>query len=158
MHKYMRAIGFSTLKSRKKLQELLVEVVINSDKRNIAKNLDNVILGEFSRDFANGLGIAVCGEFDEEEKFTYEYYYPYLEGSGITSYEDVSVERHADKESYAGVCDDMKVGISLIFYLKNKIPYIKVQSTNKLPIQGTSLTLSALSVSGTIMLPIQKDE
>lgn len=158
MHKYMRAIGFSTLKSRKKLQELLVEVVINSDKRNITRNLDNVILGEFSRDFANGLGIAVCGEFDEEEKFTYEYYYPYLEGSGITSYEDVSVERHADKESYAGVCDDMKVGISLIFYLKNKIPYIRVQSANKLPIQGTTLTLSALSVSGTIMLPIQKDE
>ena len=154
----MRAIGFSNLKSRKKLQELLVEVVINSDKRNIAKNSDNVILGEFSRDFADGLGIAVCGEFDEEEKFTYEYYYPYLEGRGITSYEDVTVERHADKESYAGVCDDMKVGISLIFYLKNKIPYIRVQSANKLPIQGTSLTLSALSVSGSIMLPIQKDE
>ena len=52
----------------------------------------------------------------------------------------------------------MKVGISLIFYLKNKIPYIKVQTENRLPIRGTSLTLSALSVDGTIMLPIQKDE
>ncbi|MCI8691694.1 MAG: DUF3881 family protein [Lachnospiraceae bacterium] len=158
MHKYMRAIGFSNIKNRRKLQELLVEAVVNSDSRNVARNQENVILGEFSKDFAKGLGISVCGEFDENEKFTFEYYYPYLEGSGITSYEDVTVERHADKESYAGVCDDMKVGISLIFYLKNKIPYIKVQTENRLPIRGTSLTLSALSVDGTIMLPIQKDE
>lgn len=158
MHKYMRAIGFSNIKNRRKLQELLVEAVVNSDSRNVARNQENVILGEFSKDFAKGLGISVCGEFDENEKFTFEYYYPYLEGSGITSYEDVTVERHADKESYAGVCDDMKVGISLIFYLKNKIPYIKVQAENRLPIRGTSLTLSALSVDGTIMLPIQKDE
>jgi hypothetical protein len=70
----------------------------------------------------------------------------------------VSVERHAEKESYAGVCDELKVGISLIFYLKNKIPYIKAQTTGKLPIRGTTLTLSALSVSGTVMLPILKDE
>lgn len=154
----MRAIGFSNIKNRRKLQELLVEAVVNSDSRNVARNQENVILGEFSKDFAKGLGISVCGEFDENEKFTFEYYYPYLEGSGITSYEDVTVERHADKESYAGVCDDMKVGISLIFYLKNKIPYIKVQAENRLPIRGTSLTLSALSVDGTIMLPIQKDE
>ena len=109
----MRAIGFSNIKNRRKLQELLVEAVVNSDSRNVARNQENVILGEFSKDFANGLGISVCGEFDENEKFTFEYYYPYLEGSGITSYEDVTVERHADKESYAGVCDDMKVGISL---------------------------------------------
>ena len=154
----MRAIGFSNIKNRRKLQELLVEAVVNSDSRNVARNQENVILGEFSKDFAKGLGISVCGEFDENEKFTFEYYYPYLEGSGITSYEDVTVERHADKESYAGVCDDMNVGISLIFYLKNKIPYIKVQTENRLPIRGTSLTLSALSVDGTIMLPIQKDE
>lgn len=158
MHRYMRAIGFSTIESHKKLQELLTEVVIHSDRRSITKNQDNIILGEFCKDFADGLGIAVCGEIDEEERFTYEYYYPYLEGTGITSYEDVTVERHAEKESYAGVCDDMKVGISLIFYLKNKIPYVRAQADDKLPIRGTSLTLSALSVSGMVILPIKKDE
>ena len=158
MHKYMRAIGFSSLESHKRLQELLTEVIIHSDRRNITRNQDNIILGEFCKDFAKGLGIAVCGEIDEEERFTYEYYYPYLEGSGITSYEDVTVERHAEKESYAGVCDDMKVGISLIFYLKNKIPYVRAQADNKLPVRGTSLTLSALSISGMVIFPIQKDE
>lgn len=158
MHKYMRAIGFSSLESHKKLQELLTEVVLKSDRRSITKNQDNVLIGEFCKDFAKGLGIAVCGEIDEEQRFTYEYYYPYLEGSGVTSYEDVSVERHAEKESYAGVCDDMKVGITLIFYLKNKIPYITAQTADKLPIKGTTLTLSALSVNGIVIMPIKKDE
>ncbi|MCM1188659.1 MAG: DUF3881 family protein [bacterium] len=158
MHKYMRAIGFSTFESRKKLQELLTEVVLNSDRRAITTNQEDTLIGEFCKNFADNMGIAVCGEFDDAEKFTYEYYYPYLDGSGVTSCEDVSVERHADKESYAGVCDDVNVGISLIFYLKNRIPYIKAQATGQLPIRGTTLTLSALSVSASVMLPIRKDE
>ena len=158
MHRYLRAIGFSTLENHKKLQDLLTEVVMNSVKRGITMNQEDVLLGEFSKDFAAGMGIAVCGEFDEDEKFIYEYYYPYLTGTGITSCEDVSVERHAEKDSYAGVCDEIKVGISLIFYLKNRIPYVKAQATGKLPIRGTTLTLSALSVNGTIIRPIEKDE
>ena len=158
MHRYMRAIGFSTLESRRKLQELLADIVFNADRRAMTISQENVLLAEFSKNFADCIGIAVCGEFDDEERFIYEYYYPYLEGGGITSYEDVSVERHADKDSYAGVCDDVKVGISLIFYLRNRIPYIKAQTTGLLPIRGTTLTLSALSVNGTIVLPIQKDE
>lgn len=158
MHRYMRAVGFSSFESKKKLQELLTEVVMGSDKRSITMNQENTLLGEFCKDFAPNLGIAVCGEFDDEDKFIYEYYYPYLKGSGVTSHEDVSVERHADKDSYAGVCDDIKVGISLIFYLKDKIPYVKAQTTGKLPVRGTSLTLSALSTNASILLPIQKDE
>ncbi len=158
MHKYMRAIGFSHFDNKRKLQELLTEVVVNPDKRGITLNPENEMIGEFSKDFAPGLGITVCGEFENEEKFTYEYYYPYLEGTGISSCEDVSVERHAEKDSYAGVCDDIKVGISLIFYLKNRIPYIHAQANGKLPIRGTTLTLSGLSVSGNILFPIQKNE
>ncbi len=158
MHKFMRAIGFGSLDNHKRLQELLTDVILNADRRSIAKGQNGALSGEFCKDFANGLGIAVCGEFDEDERFIYEYYYPYLEGSGITSCEDVSVERHAEKESYAGVCDDIKVGMSLIFYLKNKIPYMRAMMNDKLPVRGTTLTLSALSVSGTILMPIQKNE
>ena len=55
------------------------------------------------------------------------------------------------------MCDDIKVGISLIFYLKDKIPYIRAEATNRLPVRGTTLTLSALSTGGTILFPIQKD-
>lgn len=158
MHRYLRAIGFSELADRKKIRELLTDCVKFADKRSYTMNKDNVMLGEFCKNFAENMGIAVCGEFDEEDKFILDYYYPYLAGSGITSYEDVSVERHASKDSYAGICDDIKIGISMIFYLRNMIPYVKAQALNRLPIRGTSLTLSGLSVNGSIMLPIMKDE
>ena len=98
MHKYMRAIGFSKIENKKKLQELLTDVIMNSDKRSMTMNQEYTLVGEFCKDFAAGLGVSVCGEFDDEDKFVYEYYFPYLKGTGITSYEDVSVERHADKD------------------------------------------------------------
>lgn len=158
MHKFMRAVGFSEYTDRKKLKELLVDVIMNSDKRAYTMNQEEVMLGEFCKNFADNMGIAVCGEFDENDKFIYDYYYPYLIGSGVTSYEDVSVERHAARDSYSGVCDDMKVGISLIFYLRNRIPYVKAQATGKLPIRGTTVTFSGLSVSGSIIMPILKNE
>lgn len=158
LHRFMRAIGFSEYTDRNKLKELLKKVILTADQRAYTINDEDIMLGEFSKGFAENMGITVCGEFDEEDKFTYEYYYPYLRGRGITSLEDVSVERHASRESYAGVCDDIKVGISLIFYLQNRIPYVKAHFCGELPIRGTSLTLSGLSTQGSILLPIEKDE
>lgn len=158
MHKFMRAIGFSKLTDRREAQRLITDIIMNAKHRSYTSNGEDTILAEFCEDFAQDIGIAVCGEFDAEEKFTYDYFYPYLRGTGISSCEDVSVERHADKESYAGVCDDIKVGVSLIFYLQNIVPYVKAQTTDMLPVTGTTLTLSGLSISGNIILPIGKDE
>lgn len=158
MHRFMRAIGFSEFHDRKRLKELLTDVIMNSDTRAYTMNNEEIMLGEFCKNFAENMGIAVCGEFDEDDKFIYDYYYPYLVGTGITSYEDVSVERHAAKDSYAGVSDEIKLGISLIFYLRNMIPYVKAQAAGKLPIRGTTVTLSGLSTGGSIMMPIMKDE
>lgn len=171
MHKYMRAIGFSKLTNRKELQKLLTSVVVEADERAYTSNDEDHLLAVFCKDFtkkgearaedlvnSNSIGIAVCGEFDDDEKFTYEYYFPFLRSGNISSQEDVSVERHASQESYAGVCDDIRVGVSLIFYLQNMIPYVKAKNSNILPIRGTTLTLSALSVSGIIMMPLNKSE
>lgn len=158
MHKYLRAIGFSDYKNRQKMKDLIADIVLNGTTRSYTTNQDDILLGEFCKDFGDGIGIAVCGEFDDNDKFIYDYYYPYLRGTGITSEEDVSIERHAAKESYAGICDDIKVGVSIIFYLQNMIPYVKAQACKNLPVRGTTLTLSALSLQGTVMMPIKKDE
>ncbi len=158
MHKYMRAIGFSDMGDRKKQQALITSVIMNAEERAYTSKGDDMIYAEFDQEFAKDVGIAVCGAFDEEEKFSYDYYYPYLRGSRVSSIEDVSIERHAAKESYAGICDDVKVGVSLIFYLQNIIPYIKAEQTGSLPVRGTSLTLSALSIQGTVILPVKKSK
>ncbi|MCI8737626.1 MAG: DUF3881 family protein [Lachnospiraceae bacterium] len=158
MHKYLRAVGFSRIETPKQMHDLVMDVIQNADKRNYTSNSENTMLAEFSKDFADRIGVTVCGEFDEKDEFSYEYSFPYFRGDGISTEEDISVERHAEKESYAGVCNDMRIGVSLIFYLQNMMDYAKIKYGNRLPVRGTSLTLSALSTSGKILLPICKNE
>lgn len=167
MHKYLRAIGFSSIQKRKDYESLIRFCVQDSTVRAYTTKApvdagtetdEDLMTAVFCKDFADGMGIAVCGEYDEQNHFSYDYCFPYLRGEGITSYEDITVERHADKESYAGVCDDIKVGITLIFYIQNIVPYIKARNSGTLPVTGTSLTLSALSCRGSIMMPLKKDE
>lgn len=154
----MRAIGFGKLSERKELQKLITDVIVDGTERNYTSNSKDTLLAEFCKDFGTSIGVAVCGEFDNEDKFTYDYYFPYLRGMNVSSEEDVSLERHAAQESYAGVCDDVRMGVSIIFYLQNMIPYVKAKNIGTLPIRGTTLTLSALSLKGTIMMPINKSE
>lgn len=157
MHKYLRAIGFSKIKGRKELQQLIKQTLQTATNKSYHTQ-DEEVFAEFSKDYAENIGIAVRGTFDEQNRFVYEYYFPYCIGTEISSEEDVSIERHAEKESYAGICDDLKVGISLIFYLQNVIPYMDVKNAGMLPIRGTTLTLSALSCQGMIMMPIIKND
>lgn len=60
-----------------------------------------------------------------------EYYYPFFRGNGITTNEPVTVERYADKEAFAGACDDLRIGITLIFYLQNGAKYMLEKHKDK---------------------------
>ena len=114
MHAYLKTIGFSKIKTTKELQEILRDVVENYDRKKIVETEEHHLFAEFSKEYAYDCGITVCGEIDENNRFQMEYYYPYFEGGQISSYEEVSVERHVDKESFAGACDDMRFGITMI--------------------------------------------
>ncbi len=156
MHKFMRAIGFSQFNNVKDQQKLITDIIINAPKRSYTSLNDNVIIASFSKEFAPGIGITVVGKFDEDDQFTYSYYYPYVEALCISSEEDISVDRHAADDSYAGVIEDNRMGVSIIFYLQNMIPYIKAVRTDMLPMTGTTLSLAALSDSGTVLMPLKK--
>ncbi|RKM61614.1 DUF3881 family protein [Butyrivibrio sp. XB500-5] len=158
MHKFLRAVGFSKIQNRKEMTQLIVSSVQHPTSRNYASSKDNVIIAEFMKDYSEGLGLAVCGEFDEEDKFVYEYYYPYLIPSRVSTEEDISVERHAAQHSYAGICNENRIGVSLVFYLLNMISYMKYENEDHFPIRGTTLSLSALSIKGQILMPIAKTE
>lgn len=159
MHRYLRAIGFSQLKRKPETNKLLSYIIQNADeKRYTSIEGTDLMYAEYSKGFAENIGIVVRGEYNEDNEFVYDHFFPYMEGTQISSYEDISIERHAEKESYAGICDEMKVGVSLIFYLQNVVSYLKIRNAGRLPMKGTSLVLSALSVSGTILLPVEKKE
>ncbi|SFU63548.1 DUF3881 family protein [Butyrivibrio sp. INlla21] len=158
MHKFLRAVGFSNIKNRKEITQLIVNSVQNPSSRNYITSNENELLAEFMKDYSEGLGLAVCGEFDEEDKFVYEYYYPYLIPSRVSTEEDISVERHAAQHSYAGICNENRIGVSLVFYLLNMVSYMKYENEDHFPIRGTTLSLSALSIKGQILMPIAKTE
>ena len=57
--------------------------------------------------------------YDDNDKYWMDYCIPYFTGNVERLYEDLEIERHAEKESYSGLCDDINLGASLIFYLQN---------------------------------------
>jgi len=158
MHSFLRAIGFSKIKNRKELNKLLYSIVNNPDVKSVSEDSNENILAEFRKDFGDFIGIAVRGEYREDEGFEIDYYYPYFFGNGISTKERIDVEKHAEKESYAGVCDEIKIGVTLIFYLQNVIEYLnwkKMKNNNR---EHSGTTLSALSTKGKVILPIRKDK
>lgn len=140
------------------MQKIIDMVVQEPGFKEYVEREEDTMFVEYGKEFAESIGLAVRGEIDENNNFHFEYSFPYFKGLNISTREDVIVERHAEKESYAGVCDDIKVGVSLIFYLQNALDYLKEQKKGNIPAKNTSVTLAALSCQGSIMFPIVKNE
>ena len=103
LHKFLRAVGFSQYTEKKQVQKLIRDIIIHADERSYTTVGKKTLVAEFDRNFAEDIGIAVCGEFDEDDTYSFDYYLPYLRSDLVSTAEDISIERHAAKESYAGI-------------------------------------------------------
>lgn len=157
MHSYLRAIGFSDVKDGSEIKDIIHDVFYEYDVRNATKEDKGRAFVEYSKTFGPDMGITVCGSLDREG-FHQEYYFPFLKGSGITTKEDLVIEKRGGSESFCGVCEDMRVGVSLIFYLQNIAKYKRESVLGRLLNQNISTTFSGLSLQGKILLPVRKDE
>ncbi len=158
MHSFLRAIGFDQM-NHKNLNEVLSQVADQPNYMNMATDSQGNEFVEFSKDFGKSIGITVCGNYAENGGFELNYYYPYFRGIGTTSEEYIEIQKYSDKESYAAVCDEIKVGVTLIFFLQNVAEYLKEKSHWKKDFQPKmSATLAALSLDGKILLPISKSK
>lgn len=156
MHSYLRAIGFSDI-SKKEMKEIIKDIIQNYDEKMIVEEENNRVFAEISKSFGYDCGITVCGEYDENDEFQQEYYFPYFRGTGITTREDVIIERRSEKECFSGACDDVRIGVTLIFYLANAGKYLNEKYKNSSDYKRTTVTLSGLSTEGRILLPIRKN-
>ena len=157
MHSYLRAVGFSKVKSRKEMQEIIRDVMSTYDEKIAVENHPDGVFVEYSKNYGCDCGITVCGQYDEENEFHVEYTFPFFRGTGITTQEHVVVERHSEKESYAGACDDLRLGVTLIFYLQNPAEYMLEKYKGNLR-EGQPLTITGLAREGKILFPVQKDK
>ena len=158
MHSYLRAVGFSKITKRSSIRQIITDVVENYDDKTIVKDHTEGVFAEFSKDYGCDCGITVCGQYDENNVFYPDYYFPFFRGTGITTQENVIIERHTEKESFAGACDDLRIGVTLIFYLQNAAEYMKEKYKSGMLPDGQPLTLSGLAREGKILFPVEKDK
>ena len=100
MHSYLRAVGFSELKKRTQIEEIIQDVIETYDEKNVIEDYEDGVFAEFSKNYGCDCGITVCGQYDENNEFHVEYYFPFFRGNGITTDENVVIERHAACQSF----------------------------------------------------------
>jgi len=158
MHSYLRAIGFSEINSEYEMEKLLDDLFRTYEKHDAVKlEGEHRAFVEMTKSFGPDMGIKLCGELDEHG-FHRQFYFPFLKGSGITTSEEVMVEKKVNGNCFTGVCDDGRVGISLIFYLQNPVEFLKENVLNHLKGQKITTTFTGLSLNGMILLPLEKNE
>lgn len=155
MHSFLKAIGFSQLNSRKEVEALIQMIVNQASERHMIRLGNLTSIAELSLEFADGVGITVRGEYDEKQEFHVEHYFPYFLGRNVSTREEIYISKRVDTDAYTGMCDDYRLGVSLIFYLQNSIDYLS--SKQRKGPQVHSVTLAALALDGKILLPAQKD-
>lgn len=154
MHSYLRAIGFANITKESEVEKLLEDVYKKFDHREAVREDDTAFI-EMEKEFAPDMGIKLCGDVDGDG-FHRQYYFPYYKGRSVTTSEEVSVERRVNGDSFAGICDDGRVGVSLIFYLQNAARYRQEQILNQLKGIPVTTTFTGLSSGGRILFPVAK--
>ncbi len=157
LHKFLRSVGFSNIK-KEELQQIFKNITEHPTTQKAAEDSEGNEFAELSKNFGEFFGISVRGTYQEDDTFDMDYYYPFYCGNTISTNEIPDVEKHAEKESYAGVCDEIKIGVTLIFYLQNVIEYLSVKNNKVYQMKPNGIILSGLSTEGKIILPVIKNE
>ena len=158
MHKFIKAIGFQFCTTEKEWNSILKDAEeYFTSYRDITLE-DGLELRELKKEFGDRIGIYSYHQIFDDDEQTREYYVPYFEGMGITSYADIIVEKRSDRNAYLGICEDSKVGVSLIFHLQNAMDYLHELQLGDIPKSSTSVTLSGMALSGTVLFPVLKNQ
>ena len=157
MHKFLRAIGFSHI-TKEQLQHIFADIISAPTVQKAALDSEGNEFAELSKEYGDFFGISVRGVYNEDDTFEMEYYYPYFCGNKISTIEQIDIEKHAEKESYAGICDEVRIGVTLIFYLQNVVDYLAVSKSKGYMNLADGVILAALSTEGKILFPINKAE
>ena len=158
MHKYLSAIGFKHIESKQQLNKLLEFAETSFQVEKTVKIKDDVEVSERIKHFTKDMGLMVCGTYDQNDKYEREHYIPFFLGKGEKKFDEIAVERHIAKNSYAGACEYPGIGITLIYYLQNAVEYLSELKFHQFNLATVSLTLSGLASEGKILLPVIQEK
>ena len=103
MHKFLRAVGFSKI-TKEELNDIFQKIIERPMLQKVAEDSEGNEFAELSIEFGDFFGLSLRGTFNENDSFEMSYYYPYFCGNKISTTEQIDIEKHAEKESYAGIC------------------------------------------------------
>ena len=157
MHSFLKPIGFGSIKNRSDEEKLINLVIENASERQMLRLSEERSIVEMFMEVSEDTGIVVRGEQDERGNFRVSHYFPIFKGQSVTTEEAVFVNKRVDTDALTGMCDDYRIGVSLIFYIQNVVELLKnpilKKDRRKYPVY-----LSALASEGKILLPVEKTQ
>jgi hypothetical protein len=154
VHKYLKSIGFHGIDSED-LKLLKCDIQAHPDMQSFTVSDGESGTLEFRKEYSFHTGITIKGFQDYEDGFQEEYYYPYFEGTAISTNEDVEIVKTSDRDSYQGIVDDPRLGIDLVFYIIDDIALVHEDYKVKDLVNHGGVKLSGLASEGVVLLPLE---
>ncbi len=158
IHLFFRSVGFHDLSDNAELYKIVDDVIRHPDEQYVDQDSFGNDVACFSRYVGSEMGISVCGSFTSDDRFRIEYYFPFFRGSHVSTTEPVDIERQAGGEAFFGICDELKMGIPLIFYINNVGDVFRDNRFGGEQYAPGNTVLSGLAYRGKILLPIEHSD
>ena len=156
MHSYLKAIGFSRIKSRKETENLLEALISSASEEKVYKINDEITAAELIAEVGDNIGLIIRGEYDKDGKFYVEHFVPYYWGQNVSTAEATYISKRVETDGYTVMCEDYRLGVSLIFYLLNTMDYRNARRKGLHELYP--IRLCALALEGKILLPTLRTE
>ena len=125
MHSFLRAVGFGSIKSRSDEEKLVSLVIDNATEKHVVSISEDRSIVELVMEVSEDTGVIVRGETDAKGILHVAHYFPFHRSNSLTAEEPLFVNKRVDTDAYTGMCDDYRLGVSLIFYIQNVVDILK---------------------------------
>lgn len=154
MNSFLRAIGFKQYKNKTEFRDIMTTASLFPDSMNYIDDDEIGKIYEFVHLYNNCFGIKFYGT-EEGEDYIIDSYIPFVDSNDFFIPLDLCIEKRYNGFSFIASCEDLRVGVSIIFHLVNPMDYINILYEEK-TISKYLVAFSALSLNGTVLLPVSK--
>lgn len=155
-HDFLKSIGFTEIDTNEELYRILGDVVAYPDQEEYFENPVSPQFAMYTKYFGEHMGITVAGIFIGDD-FHMEYYFPFYKGCTASTYEHMEITKFSDRLAFAGVCDELRLGVTLIFTIQNTIHILRTGQKKQPSFRLANVAIGGLGLGGTVLLPVIKN-
>ena len=125
MNSFLRAIGFKQYKNKTEFRDIMTTASLFPDSMNYIDEDEIGKIYEFVHLYNNCFGIKFYGT-EEGEDYIIDSYIPFVDSNDFFIPLDLCIEKRYNGFSFIASCEDLRVGVSIIFHLVNPMDYINI--------------------------------